>query len=115
MISIELEQLIVAGSPRTEDRSSDSGHRRRTRSEPIGGDAIVEKAIIGSLKAYFAKAGRLVRSNNNPRGRRNGGSSRGRSSVSDAALSIMSESGSHGDGKGRRSRIAAHSWAMALS
>jgi len=43
-----------------------------------------------SLKAYFAKARRLVRSSNP---RRNGGGSR---SSSDAALSITSESGSHG-------------------
>mmetsp|Transcript_4735 Transcript_4735/g.8426 ORF Transcript_4735/g.8426 Transcript_4735/m.8426 type:complete len:1499 (+) Transcript_4735:34-4530(+) len=59
-----------------------------------------------SLKAYFAKARRLVRSSN-PHSRRSGGSS-GRSSVSDAALSITSESGSLGsNGKGHGSRIAA--------
>ena len=52
-----------------------------------------------SLKAYFAKARRLVRSSNP---RRNGGGSR---SSSDAALSITSESGSYGsDGHDKRSQ-----------
>ncbi|KAL7541390.1 hypothetical protein ACHAXR_010883, partial [Thalassiosira sp. AJA248-18] len=51
-----------------------------------------------SLKAYFAKARRLVRSN-----RRNGGSR----SSSDAALSITSESGSHGSGEKALGKFAA--------
>ena len=59
-----------------------------------------------SLKAYFAKARRLVRSS-----RRNGGSR----SSSDAALSITSESGSMGSGQGKQRRSIATAGTMALS